>query len=282
MLLVVESGSTKADWLLVENGNERLFVTIGFNPYFLSKEDILNELNKNEGLASIKDAEMSIFFYGAGCANTELNSKIETSLLRFFKHSTVQVNNDLKAAALACYNGTPAITCILGTGSNSCYFDGKKLTQASPSIGYILGDEGSGNYFGKRMLSDFLYKRLPKVMTEELTNEGLDKEVILNHVYLKPKANLYIASFMPILIRNKQLDYCQILIREGFRKFIDIHVKCYADFRDVEVNFVGSIAFHLKEELRAVCSEEEIVLGSVIQKPIQNLVRYHLSETKTS
>lgn len=282
MLLVVESGSTKADWLLVDNGNETVFVTMGFNPYFHTKEDILNELNGNYDLTSIKDEVMDLFFYGAGCSIPELNSIVKSSLSSYFKNATVKVDHDLKACAYACYSGVPEIACILGTGSNSCYFDGKHLSEAIPSVGHILGDEGSGSYFGKRILSDFLYKRLPSDMSEELEDLGLNKEVIVEHVYLQPNANVYIASFMPILIRHKKLDYCQNVIREGIRKFIDIHVKCYDNYHDVEVNFVGSMAFLLKEELYAVCEEEGIVLGAIIRKPIQNLVKFHLAEQKAS
>ena len=277
MLLVVESGSTKADWMLVDNEQETIFVTKGFNPYFHSKEDILNELNGNYDLNLIKDQVTKLFFYGAGCSIPELNAVVKSALSTYFNRAVVKVDHDLKASAFACYGGKPEIACILGTGSNSCYFDGKKITEAVPALGHILGDEGSGSYFGKRILSDFLYHRLPQEMAEELNDLGLNKEVIIEHVYMLHDANVYIASFMPILIRHKNLSYCQEVIEEGIRKFIDIHVKCYDNYREVEVNFVGSMACLLKDELKKICDSEEIKMGTVIRKPLKALVDYHLA-----
>ncbi len=277
MLLVVESGSTKADWMLVDNENEKIFVTKGFNPYFHSKEDILNELNGNYELNLIKDQVTKLFFYGAGCSIPELNAVVKSALSTYFNLAMVKVDHDLKASAFACYGGKPEIACILGTGSNSCYFDGKKMTEAVPALGHILGDEGSGSYFGKRILSDFLYHRLPQEMAEELSDLGLNKEVIIEHVYMLPDANVYIASFMPILIRYKNLTYCQEVIEEGIRKFIDIHVKCYDNYKEVEVNFVGSMACLLQDELKKICDSEEIKMGTVIRKPLKALVDYHLA-----
>jgi len=282
MLLVVESGSTKADWMLVENGIETVYVTMGFNPYFHTKEDILHELNGNYDLASIKNEVTELYFYGAGCSIPELNAIVKSSLSSYFKNAVVKVDHDLKACAYACYNGLPEIACILGTGSNSCYFDGRHLFEAIPSVGHILGDEGSGSYFGKRILSDFLYKRLPIEMAEELEDLGLNKEIIVEHVYRKPNANVYIASFMPILIRHKDLQYCQDVIREGIERFVDIHVKCYDNYPDVEVNFVGSMAFLLKDDLYSVCGKEGITIGRIIRKPLNHLVQYHLREQQAS
>ncbi len=282
MLLVAESGSTKADWMLVDNGNETIFVTMGFNPYFHTKEDILHELNGNYDLTIIKDEVTELYFYGAGCSIPELNAIVKSSLSSYFTNALVKVDHDLKACAYACYSGLPEIACILGTGSNSCYFDGKNLSEAIPSVGHILGDEGSGSYFGKRILSDFLYKRLPAPMTEELEDLGLNKEVIVENVYMQPNANVYIASFMPILIRHKKLQYCQNVIKEGIRKFINIHVKCYDKYDETQVNFVGSMSYLLKEELKEICEEEGIELGKIIRKPLQNLVQFHLQQQQAS
>lgn len=282
MVLVVESGSTKADWMLVDKGNEATFVTKGFNPYFHKKEDILHELNGNYDLASIKNEVEAVYFYGAGCSIPELNAIIRSGLSSYFRNAHITIDHDLMACAYACYSGVPEIACILGTGSNSCYFNGKDLYEAVPAVGHILGDEGSGCFFGKRILADFLYKRLPAPMLDELNDLGLNKDVIVENVYRKPDANVYIASFMPILIRHKELKYCQNVIADGIQQFIDIHVKCYENYKETQVNFVGSMACLLSDELRIICNANEIEIGTIIRKPLRNLVEYHLREKESS
>lgn len=277
MFIVVESGSTKADWMLIDGPREVLCCTKGFNPYFHTKQDILLELNAQIELDLIKKDVEQIFFYGAGCSDPELNIIIEQGLKAFFINANIKVNHDLNACAYACYNDKPEIACILGTGSNSCYYNGREVLEVLPALGYILGDEASGNYFGKRILADFLYEKLPNSMVNELKAMGLNKSVIVENVYKKPDANVYIASFMPILIRHKDLEYSQSIIREGFQSFIDLHVKCYSNYMDCEVNFVGSLAFFLKEELISVCVENEISIGCIIRRPLDKLVKYHKS-----
>jgi len=277
MILVVESGSTKADWMLVDDSKETVFSTKGFNPYFHSKEDVLIELNNHLELDMIKSEVSELFFYGAGCSSPDLNATIEVALKTFFKNAEVNVNHDLAASAYACYDGEALIACILGTGSNSCHFDGEVVSEVLPALSYILGDEGSGCHFGKKILGDFLYNRLPEAMMKELKQMGMSKDVINENVYMKPDANVFIASFMPILIRHKSLNYCQVLIEKNFQEFLDTHVKCYADYENVKVNFVGSVASLLQDELKAVCAKNGIQIGSIIRRPLERLVRYHLN-----
>ncbi|GAB5416697.1 MAG: hypothetical protein Crog4KO_21860 [Crocinitomicaceae bacterium] len=280
MLIVVESGSTKADWMILHNGNETISNTKGFNPYFHSKDDILTELNTNETLGSIKDAVQQLYFYGAGCSSPELKAIVKSGLAAFFSNAKILVDHDLNACAFACYDGVPEIACILGTGSNSCYFDGEKVSEEVPALGHLLGDEGSGNYFGKRMLADFLYKKLPDPMHQRFVSMGMDKATIIDRVYRQGNANVFIASLMPILVENKNLPYAQNLIRKGFQEFIDIHVKCFKEYQSCEVNFVGSISALLKEELHQVCEENGIRIGRIVRRPLQNLVNYHLKFAK--
>lgn len=276
MLIVVESGSTKADWMVLRNGKETITNTQGFNPYFHSKTDILEALGANDVLNSIKDEVEQVFFYGAGCSSPELNQVIEGGLAPFFSNASISVDHDLNASAFACYNGEPEIACILGTGSNSCFFDGENVREEVPALGHLLGDEGSGNYFGKRLLADFLYNKLPQPMHDTFVDMGLTKASIVERVYQKPGANVFIASLMPVLIDNKDLPYSQNLIRKGFQEFIDIHVKCFEEHETCEVNFVGSISDLLQDELRAVCKDNNIRLGRIIRRPLQSLVSYHI------
>ena len=277
MLIVVESGSTKSDWMLVEGNSREKVSTIGFNPYFHSEDDVEEELRKHCALMDIASEVTDIYFYGAGCSIPELNAKIERGLKRIFRNAEVSVDHDLNACAYATYNGTPEIACILGTGSNSCYFDGEEVREEIPALDYVLGNEGGGTYFGKQMLADFLYKRLPKELHEEMEALDLDKKTIVDNVYIKSNANVYIASFMPILIKHKSLPYCQQLIREGIEKFIEIHVKCFENYKHVEVNFVGSVAHLLSEELIKVCEEKKIKVGAIVRRPLERLVDFHLS-----
>lgn len=279
MLLIVESGSTKADWMLIKEGSAVPYNTKGFNPFFHGKEDILLELNDHLELDLIKDQVTEIHFYGAGCSSPELNARIEAGLSAFFINAEITVGHDLLACALSLFEGRPLIASILGTGSNSCYFDGGSVKEEVPALGYILGDEGSGSYFGKRILADYLYGRLPDVMMKDLANQGMTKEKIIENVYMKPDANVYIASFMPTLIKNKNLEYSQKLIKKGLREFIDVHVKCFRNYKEAQVSFVGSVASLLQDELKEVCAEEGVQFGKVVRRPLENLVKYHVNNS---
>ena len=278
MFLVVESGSTKADWKLIGAPVETTFSTKGFNPYFHKEEDVLRELNQHKELCHIKNEIAEVYFYGAGCSSAKLNMILEKSLSHFFSNAEVFISHDLTAAALACYTDEPIISCILGTGSNSCYYDGGMVSEEIPALSYILGDEGSGSHFGKTLLADFQYKRLPVPIEKELIDMGLTNAVINENVYMKPNANVYIASFMPIFIKHKELKYSQKLIRSNFQQFIDIHVKCYKDYQRVKVNFVGSIASLLENELRDICADNGIQIGLILRRPLDRLAEFHKSK----
>lgn len=276
MLLIVESGSTKADWMLVQDGKSVQYKTKGFNPFFHTKKEILQELGNHSEFDKMKDQVSEVYFYGAGCSSATLNAIIEEGLSAFFKHAKIKVGHDLLASALSLYEGKPLIASILGTGSNSCYFDGVELKEKVPALGYILGDEASGSYFGKRILADYLYKRLPEEMMKAVADTEQSKKTILEGVYVNPDPNVFIASFMPILINYKNLDYSQKLIRSGIRSFLEIHVKCFDNYGSLPVSFVGSVASLLEEEIRDVCTEEGVEFGKVVRRPLENLVKYHL------
>jgi glucosamine kinase len=280
MLIVVESGSTKADWMIVD-GDQRFQVsTMGFNPYFHDEDVVEKAVRKVDRLVEIAESVSDLHFYGAGCSQPELNAKVERGLQRLFTNASISVGHDLDACAFATYSGVPEIACILGTGSNSCYYDGNEVYEEIPALDFILGNEGGGTDFGRTLLSDYLYKRLPKDLHDELLTFGLDKPTIVENVYMSSSANVYIASFMPAIRKHRELPYCQNLIKEGFRRFIEIHVRCYENYKDVEVNFVGSIAHLLSKELYEVCEEEGLKVGSIIRRPLENLVEFHLNQSK--
>lgn len=279
MYFIVESGSTKSDWVLVDSKNNQSFYsTMGFNPYFHSSDLIENELKKHVDILAVADDVQGVYFYGAGCSSDEMNQIVEKGLKQIFRNANVVVDHDLLACAYATYSGKPGISCIIGTGSNSCLFDGKELTEVVPALGYILGDEGSGSYFGKQLLSNFLYHKLPvHVEADFIATYQLDKDQIVNHVYREPNANVYIASFMPFIAKHKEEPFFSEMMYQGFKKFMEVHVCCYENYRDTEVHFVGSLSKIFEAELNKAAGELGVSITSIIQKPVTGLVNYHLN-----
>lgn len=276
MLIIIESGSTKADWLIINNGERVQHHTMGFNPFFHSSKFVEENLANDTGLSQYKESEGEIFFYGAGCSSDDLKKTIQLGFEAVFKKARVTVDHDLSAAGLSLFRGLDVIACILGTGSNSVYFDGKELHEQVPALGYILGDEGSGSFFGKQMLTDFLYNKLPVELTSEILERGLNKAEIFRRVYMEPNANVFLASLSPILINNRHLEYSRKLIQRGFDLFIENHVLCYPNYNNTEVSFVGSIAALLKEELTEASEKRDLKVGQIIRRPIESLAEYHL------
>jgi N-acetylglucosamine kinase-like BadF-type ATPase len=279
MYFIVESGSTKSDWVLVDSKNNQSFYsTMGFNPYFHSSDLIETELKKQVDILAVADEIQGVYFYGAGCSSDEMNEIVHVGLKRIFKNATVVVDHDLLACAYATYTGSPAISCIIGTGSNSCLFDGEEITEVVPALGYILGDEGSGSYFGKQLLSNFLYHKLPAhVEADFIATYKLDKDQIVNHVYREPNANVYIASFMPFIAKHKGEPFFSDMVYAGFKRFMEVHVCCYDNFQNTEVHFVGSLSKIFESELNKAAGELGVTVTSIIQKPVTGLVNYHLN-----
>lgn len=275
MILIVDSGSTKSDWVLLSEAGQTFFSTMGLNPYFHTEEIVYDAVMENEGLCNIREGVQKVFFYGAGCSSDALNQIIERGLKKVFTNASVVVDHDLKACAFATYEGEPSISCIIGTGSNSCYFDGEELSEEVPALGYVLGDEGSGTYFGKQLLANYLYKRLPEHIYAALETMGLTKDEIVDKVYMQPDANVYLASFMRFIITFAEDPYIKNMIFEGFKHFVQIHVCCYKNYQEVKTHFVGSIAHLFSEELESACAFYNVNLGNIIQKPIDGLVKFH-------
>ena len=279
MYFIVESGSTKSDWVLVDSKNNQSFYsTMGFNPYFHSSDLIETELKKQVDILAVAEEVLGVYFYGAGCSSDEMNKIVEIGLKRIFKNAEIVVDHDLLACAYATYTGSPAISCIIGTGSNSCLFDGEELSEVVPALGYILGDEGSGSYFGKQLLSNFLYHKLPaNVEADFIATYKLNKDQIVNHVYREPNANVYIASFMPFIAKHKDEAFFSEMVYQGFKKFMEVHVCCYDNFQNTEVHFVGSLSKIFESELNKAAGELGVTVTSIIQKPVTGLVNYHLN-----
>ena len=283
MILIAESGSTKCDWVALNpNGAEYArFSTMGFNPYFHSAPFIEEELGGNAVIRRIINSVDYVYFYGAGASSESLKDIIKDGLQRIMPKSKINVDHDLVASAYSTYTGIPAITCILGTGSNSCYFDGESVSEEVPALGYVLGDEGSASFIGKRLVSDFLYKRLPAEMAEDfyLTYQ-LDKDEIITNIYNKPNANVYLASFSRFAGKHMETPYVKMIVREGFAKFADIHIACFENCREVPIHFVGSVGAIFHELLKDVLEERGMNIGQIMRKPVDGLIKYHVEYLK--
>ena len=278
MIFIIESGSTKSDWVLVDDKSKQTFYnTIGFNPYFHSAELVSSEIKKNKEIIGHVSSVKKIFFYGAGCSSEKMNNKIEKGIQSVFKDAEIFVEHDLLACAFATYEGEPGISCIIGTGSNSCHFDGVNLNEEVPALGYVLGDEGSGSYFGKFLLSSFLYHKLPSDLLKDFQETyALTEADIVSGVYQKESPNVFIASFMPFVVKHKKHKFFNDVLVKGLQHFMEVHVCCYKDYLDTPVHFVGSLSVLLEDELRIAADNLGIEIRSVTAKPIQNLVDYHL------
>ena len=277
MIFIIESGSTKSDWVLVDKSKQTFYKTIGFNPYFHSSDVVATEIRKNRSIMSHVPHVSKIFFYGAGCSSEKLNEEIERGLQMVFPDAEIVVDHDLLACAYATYDGEPGISCIIGTGSNSCFFDGTDLSEEVPALGYVLGDEGSGSYFGKFLLSSFLYHRLPKDILEDFeASYQMTHAEIVTKVYKSDSANVFIASFMPFIVKHKNHEFFKQILIDGLKKFMEVHVCCYEDYLNTPVHFVGSLSALLENHLKVAANDLGIEIKSIIAKPVDNLVNYHL------
>ncbi len=278
MILIADSGSTKCDWMIVSDQSRTIAKTMGFNPFFHSEELVTSKLAENEVLMNHANAIDSIFYYGAGCSSESRNEILRKALASKFPNaSVIMVAQDLDGAAYATIGHGSGIACIIGTGSNSCYFDGTVVHDKIPALGYVMGDEGSGSYFGKILLSNFLYERLPSELAKELQQTyDLTREGILSAVYNQPNANVYLASFMRFVSSHKTHPYFHKMIYDGLYHFASIHIACYDNYKETEVHFVGSIAHYFRDELDQVASELGFTIGNIVKKPIDALADYHI------
>ena len=278
MIAIVDGGSTKCDWVILENSGKisQKTESIGFNPNIINADLIPQEIEKNPHLFLIKNQLDYIYFYGSGCGTVENALLVETQLQKVFPYAKVTVKEDLTAAAYAAYNGKPAIVCILGTGSNSCYFDGESIRRDLPSLGFLIGDEGSGNALGKHLVRRFFMKKLPQDLHQEFVETyHLTIEDAIKNMYHNPRANAYLAEFNKFVVQRKQHPYFQNMVFDEMKNFFEYQVLPYEEAREAEINFIGSIAYYYEDILRAAAAELNLTVGHIVQKPIESLVEYH-------
>jgi|TARA_B110000008_G_scaffold204758_1_gene203363 N-acetylglucosamine kinase-like BadF-type ATPase len=280
MILIVDSGSTKTDWIAINNKGEILFQTqtLGLNPQVLTDYIIEERIVNNFDLYQNRKSVTKLYFYGAGCGTEPPRVMIKGVFLNIFKTAEVIVKEDTFAAIYATADiNKKSIVCILGTGSNCSYFDGENVIQKITSLGYILMDDASGNYFGRQLLRDYYFNRIPKAIAEKFNeNFELDAETIKNHLYKKPNPNTYLAKFARFLIENKDSKYAQELIRRGMDIFITRQILQFTNAKEIPIHFTGSIAYYLKEELIECLNDHGLKAGNIIRRPIDGLLKYHI------
>lgn len=297
MTLITDGGSTKCDWVLLDNSGNVLFktTTLGLNPTVVPKEELLFRISSNEALKNVFSQVETLHFYGAGCGTITPRSILKEVLEELFVNATVSVSEDLTAAVYSA-TSVPGIVCILGTGSNSCYFDGKVIHSQIPALGYILMDEASGNYFGKRLIRDYYYNRMPvEIASEFEKNFNLNADDIKMNLYKKANPNTYLASFAQFIFssssqnnniegndlgKDKINSYFYALIKEGISNFIECRILSFENAREVPIHFVGSIA-HFSEQIIKECFDEyNLQLGNIVQRPIDGLIAYYKNRIK--
>ena len=281
MRLLVDSGSTKADWIAIDEDGKILFTTrtLGLNPEILNEDEIIERLNDKFDILQNKDKATHLFFYGAGCGTDRMKIMLSQVFQNYFSNAIVDVQEDTYAAVFATTpKGEQAIVSILGTGSNCSFFDGKVLHQKVQSLGYIVMDDCSGNVFGKELIRKYYFNKMPKELAVEFEKEyDLEPDYIKSKLYKEANPNAYLATFAKFLIQNKEHEFCKKIIFKGMKSFIKNFIQQYDNCKEVPVHFVGSIAFYLKDELQIMFDKYEMKLGNVLRRPIDGLIAYHIT-----
>jgi len=274
--LIADSGATKAEWCLIRDGKKKTIFTQGISPYFLDTDQI-EALLRTELLPKLKEVPVDhLFYYGTGCANATNVKSVKTALRRLFRGTSITVETDLMAAARAVCGTEKGIACILGTGSNSCYYNGKRIVKNSPGLGYVLGDEASGAYLGKKVIQYYLYNTFDEDLRARFDARFVTTPVeILDNVYKKPLPNRYLAGFTLFLAENRGHYMIENIIEDGLNDFFFQHLCKYAEIWKYPVSFVGSVAYGFKDVILDLCSSYEFEPGIVLKNPMPGLIRFH-------
>ena len=282
MVLIVDSGSTKCDWIAVDYNGKQLFEKIrtsGLNPAILKESELNKTIKGSKELAKIKLDVSHLFFYGAGCGTEKPRLMLANVLQNIFINAIVDVQEDTMAAVRATLNhdDEAAVVCIMGTGSNCSYYDGEKLHQRVKSLGYIIMDDASGNYFGKQLIRDYYFNHMPETIKIAFQSKyNLDADHIKYHLYKQPNPNAYLATFAEFMFLNKDSEYMRNLIKNGIRIFTKNMVLQFAEeLKTVPIHFAGSIAYFSQEEIKEIAKEFGFKVGNFARRPIEGLVIYH-------
>jgi N-acetylglucosamine kinase-like BadF-type ATPase len=276
MILIADSGASKTDWrILGQNGAIEQAQSIGYNPYYQPIEQFDKEV-REVLVPQVKHPVKKIFYYGTGCSSDKNRKMIRTALERYFTDAHIEVWHDLLAAARALCGEDPGIACILGTGSNSCYYDGVRIVENVTSLGYVLGDEGSGAWMGKKIVADYLRKDLPEKLWDHFKKRfQMDRDEILSRVYSQEMPSRFLGSFSHFIFQHLKEPYCYRLVYDGFSEFMEKNVMRYEKYNELKVHFVGSVAFYFSDILRQVANDKGITLKNILESPIAGLTLYH-------
>lgn len=278
MILIADSGSTKTTWLLGSESKPKAEKhTIGLSPYFVTSGDI--EAIVREAFIDEKEEITHVYFYGTGCHAPAMKALVKEGLQRVFVTASIHVTHDLLACAIATCADQQGIPCIIGTGCNACVYDGNSIVKEMTSLGFMLGDEGSGTYFGKQLLRDYFYKDMPDDLASDFNKMyAITLEDCLQKIYKESLPNRYIASFSEFLSLHKDHPYCQTMARNGLDDFFKVSLLKFAESNIMPIHFVGSIAYHFQDVLLSLASQYHFKIGKIIKEPIVELYQYHISK----
>jgi len=285
MIFIVDSGSTKCDWLAIDNkGNFVLEKqrTKGMNPAILSESELLKRIQSSDALVKHRLDVSHLYFYGAGCGTEKPRLLLKQILESYFTNAIVDVKEDTYAAAYACVGTShdKGVVCIMGTGSNCSYFNGEYIEQKVESLGYSIMDDASGNYFGRQLIRDYYFNHMPEDLATVFADTyDVNSDTIKFNLYKQANPNAYLANFAEFMFTHKSSEYIKQLIKEGVKLFVRNMVFQYKDLlKDVPVHFAGSIAYLSRDEIAEVAEEMDFKLGNFARRPIEGLVEYHTSK----
>lgn len=280
MILIADSGSTKTDWVLIDEKNHTRYKTIGYNPYFINSENIYHSLSEKLIPEFEPAVVKQVFFYGAGCSTNTNAAIVSNALTRCFINSEISVGHDMLAAARALLGNQTGFAAIIGTGSNTCIYDGKEIEKNIDSLGYLMGDEGSGSYIGKKILRDFMREYLPSDLRQNFNETyHLTNAEIFDNLYNKPLPNRFLASFCMFADKHNQHPYIREIVKESFNDFFKNLVSRYPGYEKHSFNCVGSVGYIFRDILTQVAASYNMGTGKIIHSPIDDLVEYHLTHT---
>ena len=276
MILIADSGSTKTSWCLTDGIDFTVYCsTGGLNPFFRSTGNIVDEIQLKL-LPKTGTNIDQIFFYGAGIINPEKGDIVKNALHKLYPKAKIEVQSDLLAAARSTLGNEKGIACILGTGSNSCLYNGMEIVEHVPPLGFILGDEGSGSVLGRKLVGDFLKGVMPKNISEEFQNRfQITYADFMEGVYKNEKPNQFLAQFVPFIHENISTEYCVHLVENSFQEFINRNISMYSGFREQDLSFVGSVAYYFQTQLKNVLNKNQLRLKTVLKEPLNGLLKFH-------